>query len=172
MSFSHNCPFPFPSADTMMSVDPGLNTGIVHWIGNCVADVKSLRASKKTVDPISRLVSIWDQFEEALASLKPALVLIEDQWFAETSIVSLTSAKRGNLKLLTWITGGMVQLVTQYDFSIRMIRPIDWKGNLPDNVVQSRVELILGRKFPDIHTYCAVGIGLYHQQRWELPTSM
>ena len=143
-----------------LSVDPGFNTGLAMWHGTATPITSLITATKSSVNPIIRINYLAEEFGKILNKFLPNRVIIEDQWFNEFSLNSLTSAKSGALKKLTWLTGAYIAVCGRFDITPEIISPISWKGNLNDEVVKMRVQLITGVFYKSSHIADAVGIGL------------
>jgi len=145
----------------ILSVDPGFNTGWAFWKGDSYPITGVITPDKKS-SSIEKIGYIGNCFEYLLIKWKPSLVIIEDQWFNQYSLKSLTSVSSGAFKKLTWMAGALIYLCISKNISVETILPIKWKGNMNDSMVKKRVELIIHTCYSNSHIADAVGIGLHY----------
>jgi len=146
--------------DDALTVDPGFDTGWAYWIG-LPTPVTGFFSAPKVSDTAVKIGALADNFRKILAAKNPRRVFIEDQWFSEFSLNSMTSVKSGAFKKLTWVVGGYIVVCSEFNIVPELIAPIRWKGNMNDAAVRARVKLITGDEFSNSHICDAVGIGLY-----------
>lgn len=148
-----------------LTVDPGYDTGWAYWIGLSTPTVGAFSAPK-VPNTIVKIGTLIKQFSDVLVAKSPERVFIEDQWFSEYSMNSLTSVKSGAYKKLTWVVGGYIAVCYQLGIVPELISPIRWKGNMDDSAVRARVKLVTGDDYKNSHICDAVGMGLYVVDRF------
>jgi hypothetical protein len=75
-------------------------------------------------------------------------------------------AASGDLIKLTLSVGSIMEFCRNWGIEFCPIRVIDWRGQLPESVMQSRVKELLGPELlqalnPKSHSFDAIGIGHY-----------
>ncbi len=168
-----------PIWNRVLTVDPGLGgTGWCLWPALC--EVKGdlcqmpsswgvLNSSKK--DWQDKSDDLWEQFSDLLAEKNVYQVVIEmpELWTTGKSMASVTS---GDLFKLVYLIGGMsrVSNITLSNFGESrppvMIKPREWKGQLPKDVVIARIKkLCPACSTIGNHEADAVGMGFALQGR-------
>jgi Holliday junction resolvasome RuvABC endonuclease subunit len=152
-------------------VDPGLGgTGWAHWFNlssphlnppSCWGVIRSIKAGG---DWQERAFEITKSFANLLNKFHPQQIVIEmpELW---TTGKSMAAAQSGDLFKLTYLIGQLAVQAHCYSFESNppvLIAPREWKGQLPKEVVISRIKKLL----PDVgdaignHEADAVGMGL------------
>lgn len=149
----------------VLTIDPGDYTGWAYWLDNLSPIVGSFHYEHKLKSRIPQIQNLGIQFSALLNSLylKDYLVekvIIEEVSIWEKSLTSMASATRGNLFKLSMVVGDYVCRAGQHGVPVKLIKPVDWKGQLTDRAVASRIHLITGNEYHNSHIYSAVGIGL------------
>lgn len=80
-----------------------------------------------------------------------------------TSQTSVTSAARGDLFKLAALCGAFAVLLWENGTRVKFISPQEWKGQLPKDVVQQRLEKRWGITGIPNHALDAVGMGVAEQ---------
>lgn len=151
-----------------VTVDPGYDTGIAHWIGDYYPDTCVL-STRREGTTIERLYDISLQWKDYLHIVKPSLVVLEGVCLWGGSAVSQAGAAQGYTFDLSYLVGSMitrakdegaeVKLVYVTDTKINGITHKGWKGQLDSKALQKRIARVNGvEKYPQ-HVQEAVGIG-------------
>lgn len=142
-----------------LTVDPGEHTGWAYWSGTNKPLTGQIRPAKtRELEP--GLIHHWGEFKALLASCRPCTVIIEGVEIWEGSLVSMTSAKRGNLFKLAYLVGGYTQIANSKNIEVEIIPARRWKGQLTKDAVRSRVKRFNGQLYRTDHITDAVGIGV------------
>lgn len=116
---------------------------------------------------LARLAQGMRLFEVALTEQWDGLkrAYVEYPTFFDTA-GGHTSARRGDLVKLCIATGWICGVLDHHRVPIQLVRPVQWKGQLPKPVVNARIREIYGLS-PQAgwksHDWDAVGIGLWAQ---------
>jgi len=158
-------------------VDPGLGgTGWAYfdWLMKKSRKPEPPTATGVIHSPTSerwdnRVWSVCREFAGVLSAVNPEEVVLEMSALWSGSAKSYASATHhakgevADLFKLTFLIGGLASVAREYTNKIpTLISPQDWKGQLPKNVVISRLESAFGKKYRD-HEADAVGMGLAAQ---------
>lgn len=149
----------------MLSIDPGVSgTGWVSW-----RDARPLRSGIVETAPGSSWQVRAYRVARALAAeytqLGPSLVVCELMEFYGTGSGSAPWAT-GDLQRILVMSGWFIGLVDAKPRDVVLVRPSEWKGQLPKRVVVDRIKRILT---PGVckrvgfvsHSWDAAGIGLW-----------
>lgn len=161
----------------ILSIDPGINTGWCLWDSGrkipvdwgCISESKkdrigdhlhrSYNMRKKMVNEICQTRIMFDE------------VVIESTQFWEKSHKSRNAARTGSLQFLTSLVGMYSAHFADEGKKVVVVPPTNWKGQLSDELVRIRVEMIFNRLDlielyrsykPNIHICCAIGIGAHY----------
>jgi hypothetical protein len=149
----------FPN--NLLTVDPGDTTGLAFWEGTENPWTYSFHFPSKIRDKIEQLNWMTMQFEEIIKHKSPERIIIEEVQFWAGSLTSITAAKRRDLFKLSYLIGGYINCCHhQWIDKIQLVLSQDWKGQMNDAAVASRVYLLNGRRYPNPHVCDAVGMGL------------
>lgn len=159
---------------TVISMDPGDNTGIVIWKHGKPVDKKfwKLKAKEKQLPPAEQQAILTKYFLDFLTGFlkgNPPQVrfVIEGVSLWGNSAKSQASALRGNSFELAYLVGGYINTFQNVypEGGVILVDVRTWKGNLPTPVLFD----ILKNKFKiepeNEHLACAYGIGLWHLGR-------
>jgi len=104
-------------------------------------------------------------FDGFTNGIKPNVVIIEFPELWVNSTKSFTATVKGDLFKLTYLIGGMGDIVRRNGvYNLVLVTPMEWKGQLPKKVVESRIK----KRFPklenvDDHSADAIGMGMAAQ---------
>lgn len=175
-----------------ISIDPGIHSGFSIFFKH-INDVKNFAfntgifdvlpvslqffSSDKTefqtlpfnVD-VSRESSLYNRFniltksfEKVLKTVKIEKCVIETPSFWPSSLVSNIAVGKSSLFLVSNIIGVYVGLCCLNDIKVKMITPVEWKGQLNKKQIQRRVEQVYNLNdyfYKNEHVNDAIGIGL------------
>lgn len=146
----------------VMTVDPGMNTGIAYWTGDLKPITEYIRFTKKNhvIPEPMQLQELWNEFDVFLEVYKPEKVYIEAVNYWSGSLKSKVSASRGNLSKLAYLVGGYMELAQSKKITVELIPVTKWKGQLTKEATKLRVKLANGETYRNDHITDAVGIGL------------
>ena len=99
-----------------------------------------------------------------LAQLKTRHVVIEFPELWSGSAISHAAGIKGDLFKLTFLVGRYAEVCERTGATCTLVTPMEWKGQMPKEVIDKRILLAINRKFPD-HVSDAVGIGLAIQDK-------
>lgn len=142
----------------VLFVDPGFFTGFTYWLPNNF--FFGLLRIKNFLDINRRFNFGWDGFRDILEHYEPNLVYFEDVEFRANSLKSMTSAKRGDLLKLDRLLGGYMGECNRLHIDYKLIKAINWKGNLTDEQVSKRVKWLTGKTFLSQHITDSFGMSL------------
>lgn len=149
-----------------LTIDPGDNTGWAYWDNSLNPVVGSFSYDKTLKGKPLQIQNLAAMFETMLTNefyrkgLKIEQVVIEEVSIWEKSLTSMASAKRGDLFKLAMVIGAYIDRCGAFYLPVKLVKPNDWKGQLPDYAVARRVQQITGNEYANPHIYSAVGIGL------------
>lgn len=151
-----------------MSIDPGITgSGFAIWQGKRFQHAGIVFPGKiKKWQPAGYQVAA--QLHEIAKINKIEKVFCEFPAFFQGGKGQVT-AKSGSLVKLAWFCGFLETLFVTEFTPFEQVRVIDWKGQLPKDVVERRICKILKRgitKNLKSHMWDAVGIGLYKHGRF------
>lgn len=167
-----------PLRRKFMTVDPGWNTGIACWsslhpapMSNALERLPSA-LDRKEVPIETKLSWMSMQFLSQLKAYQPNECYMEGTTFWGSNVASFTSFARGNAIGLTYLVGTYFQCCITLGIKPIIIPPQKWKGQMPDDTVEKRIDMRLGKnwvrdkledvhgKTRKVHVAMAVGIGL------------
>jgi len=155
------------SIPNTLTIDPGDNTGWAYWdlSLNPVVGSFSYEKEYKKLGKTLQIYSLAETFGNMIRDnlrdgLRIKQVVIEEVSIWEKSLTSMAAAKRGDLFKLAMVIGSYVYRCGLFNLPVKLVKPGDWKGQLPDDAVARRVQQITGIEYANPHIYSAVGIGL------------
>lgn len=162
----------------LVSIDPGLSgTGLAIW-----PTVKSKFPSSTLILSCNDNRAHWSRRSVRIAHLVTAALKANGARNERLTLAwevpgyfqsegGLSSATSGSLVKLCFTAGCIVSSIFE-EFEIAKHVPVEvntWKGQLPKRIVESRIEVILGKRACaslSSHMWDAVGIGLWAQGRF------
>jgi len=161
------------SKSLSMTIDPGVNgTGVAIWdshagvpnnkipiFANTMSIGGRMHWRNKVESYMHTILSILDVYSGC------NYVYIEEPIYME-SAKGQVSARSDALEKLIYCASFYAGYLTAMNQKVEFIRIIDWKGNMPKDVVERRIRKILGDSIcENIHNHAwdAVGIGLHLQ---------
>ena len=92
-----------------------------------------------------------------------------EHWGGASAKSAMTWAK-GDMQKVTVLTGWLAHAFHARNSTVVLVPPSEWKGQLPKDVVQYRVEKRMGKALvkqlgPKSHAWDALGIGYYAMER-------
>jgi Holliday junction resolvasome RuvABC endonuclease subunit len=115
---------------------------------------------------VQKISDITEQIEKKTKKHAIDIVLIEGVEFRQGNLTSHTSHVRGNVHELAYLIGAIFYVLYSPYRYIEIVKPQDWKGNMPKNVLTYRVERALKNmsgwkeKRTSQHERDAIGIAL------------
>lgn len=151
---------------SLLSIDPGDHTGWAYYKQNeelypIVGQLTLSKPKKKVLTMHEQLSQLWERFDALLTSLMPVSCAIEDVQLWGGSLISNTSAKRGDLFKLSKLIGGYGYLCYKHSVNTIYIPAMEWKGQLTKDAIKHRIKKINGVVYSTDHITDAVGIGLH-----------
>lgn len=150
-----------------VTLDPGDNTGWARWGTGLNPLTGSFTYGKvfRKAQRVEQIFSLGQNFESMIKTLRENghtvdLVVIEEVQVWSGSLNSMAAATRGDLFKLSMVIGTYLCKCGQMNIPVKLVKPNEWKGQLPDDAVARRVNQITGNEYPNPHIYSAVGIGL------------
>lgn len=157
-----NVPYP-----RMFSLDPGLGgTGWAYWGEGRLQEVGIVHDKAKDDTLAARCGGIVGQLQGRMPSASTAfgpVTLFIEMPQAMSNAKGL-AAQAGSVYKLAFLVGYIASAFHKYD--VITVTPMEWKGQLPKDVVQRRIIRILGVR-PCVklnirsHAWDAVGLGLW-----------
>jgi Holliday junction resolvasome RuvABC endonuclease subunit len=150
--------------ESLFCVDPGSEgTGWAYW-----KNIKIIKPSQTGVHKATREKE-WKNKIDKIANEVDAFLddnpcnigIVEFPEFWKGSKRSLASAHTGSLVKLCVLTGVLYEVIQRYSYETLFVKPREWKGNLPKDVVDLRIYEAIGKRYKN-HVSDAVGIGLNH----------
>lgn len=148
---------------SVVTVDPGLHTGIAIHRPGCLPEVFVINVNKKCKTIEEKIIDLRSMFSVIMANQCPESIeygIIEgvQMW---GSAVSHASAAKGNLFLLAYIVG-MLYSTLYADFGIesKIVEPTKWKGQLTEDALREWVLRRIRVKYSNPHILSAVGLGV------------
>lgn len=151
----------------LLAIDPGvIGTGwaVFNKEHKLLIAHGTVRPLNKSKDWLDRAIEVTERLFTATVEEYPIEnIYIECPRFMGGT-AGLMVASRGDLVKLCLLTGMILCTVTQnISPTIALPEPSEWKGQLPKEVCQERIEKILKRSFKgdSNHAVDAIGIGLW-----------
>lgn len=145
----------------LIAIDPGKVTGVAAF--NSTHDGALISATICTLDQCREFIDAWN----------PGDCVIE---VPHVYAGHLQKGDQNDLISLAVMVGRYAEIASSRGFSVRLVKPAEWKGQLPKDVCWQRVretltphELENVAKVPksDAHNmHDAIGIGTWIQKRW------
>ncbi len=156
--------------NSLLSIDPGLVGGWAWFPARAVkprqCGVYRPRGSLRGDSWEENLPLAMDALRNIIWTMKPQEVACEwPAFFADAGGEMV--AKKGDLVKLAHMTGWLACLCNEAQVpEFTRVRVCDWRGQLPDELVEKRVRKAIGSETADqlgikSHAWDAVGIGLY-----------
>jgi hypothetical protein len=149
----------------MLSIDPGLNTGLSFWQNDHLLKNQFFSFKGKTKNIPERIFWLSAALNNhIIADLKKIdLVIIEGVSLWGNSTKSQVAARSGATFLLAYLVGAYIQVFQNLkpEMIIELVDVRTWKGNLSEKVMFSEVEQLTGVKPQNEHVACSMGIGLW-----------
>jgi len=161
---------PYPR---LFSIDPGLGgTGWAYWLDGHLMEIGIVHDKAKDDTLAARCRGIVNQLYVAMPTpLGASHMFIEmPQHMANAKGIA---AQAGAVYKLAFLVGYIAHAFMSgrmYHSEVIVVTPMEWKGQLPKDVVQRRVEQRLGRSVCQelnirSHAWDAVGLGLWANGR-------
>lgn len=147
--------------NNILTVDTGDNTGIAYWKGNLFPHVDQIICPVWNIKKINtQLCYMWDQFESIILCFKNLQkVYFEGTNVYRSSLVSMTSATRGNLTKLNYLIGGYANMCFKNGIEFEIITAQQWKGQMSKEATTNKIKLLNGQTYSSEHITDAVGMG-------------
>lgn len=157
--------------DKLIFVDPGLTGTGWSYFGKLWTKGKPASSPqdsgvflpKKSSRWEAKVESVCGYFDGLCSSLQPKLIILEfpQLWASGKSMVA---TQKGDLFKLTYLIGGLGEVSRRHNVNLPvLVYPLEWKGQLPKDVVIRRIK----KRFPHIkpknHEADAIGMGLAAQ---------
>lgn len=153
--------------DRLMSVDPSINNvGIAIWqLPNALMMHKLLHPKPGSrEDEYSKSLSIFHQVKEWITTYAVNRIILEvpEHW----AVGGFEARESGGMAKLTVVTGMIYTLYDVMD-ELKIVRPRDWKGQLPKDVMMNRLkdgykEIGVDLEKLNNNVVDAIGIGHYY----------
>lgn len=155
----------------VMSVDPGINTGLCFWDSTLkrirqLAFIQEFTPFSRSEYP-ARIGYLTSELKAYMQEVKPTFMVMESTAFWETSHKSRVCARSGSLQFLSMILGSYIEAAHSFGIGVTLVSPVEWKGQLTDRLIKWRAARIIpaslqGYYTDNIHVCCAVGIGAHY----------
>lgn len=157
----------------ILSIDPGIDgTGIAVW--NEDPDWRTSLSSVKVWSRpsvegwVSKCIELSDLYYNLHESVQPVRIYCEWPAYHQTGVGQAATAK-GDIHKLSFLIGMFAREVADVGGEFILVPVAEWKGQLPKQVVQRRIEkayagtgVLEGLKLKKLdHSWDAIGIGMY-----------
>lgn len=149
----------------IITIDPGLNTGIAIWKGDDLPITDEIICPSKIKLWKDRLQYMWNRFDYRLHQHDVNMVYIEDTSYYEGNETSRQALKRGDLFHLNGLSHGYAALCSNYGSDFDIIPSFQWKGQMSKLATAERIFQINGQRYSSDHITDAVGLGFGIQKR-------
>jgi hypothetical protein len=164
-----------------VTIDPGFNTAMAYWHiaalkeGGCPHTLSFSVPSAMHKE--EKIEYAWQYFEQNITHLstlpkflsKVDFVYIEDTQLWQESLVSVTSAARGDLLTLDKLIGGYMHMLFKDRICYNLIPARQWKGQMSKEATRLRVKREIGIDYgKNDHLHDAVGMGLSFINNWKV----
>lgn len=148
-----------------LALDPGVGaTAFAYWedVTNGFAPDSAGEIKAGTGSWLTRCQRLVGRLEAVVTELHPTHMVVEYPAYFQSPGGQLT-ASSGDLVKLAVLTGMLLEVGRVAGCTCVLVEVRQWKGQLPKDVTQKRLERVVG-EHPEWshHIYDAVGIGLYH----------
>lgn len=159
----------------VFTVDVGVNTAVAVWEGAIIPKTFLSTVRGTTVDTVRHQA---DFLLDLIYNYEPTEVLMESPEVWGDSLISITSAKRGNLGWLYMLCGAFIQACNTMDGCrtgkdrciARLVTANEWKGQLSKEATAKRLFTMTGVSYKSEHVADAVamGVALFNRKEWGL----
>jgi hypothetical protein len=146
----------------VLTVDPGLGTGWAYWTGNLKPETGVFKMKRKKTDGDEVILNTAiENFRQVLKKYEGRIDAchIEKMETWASSHKSMMATLRGDLMLVEGIAKSYGTLCAVSGIKYFYIKARQWKGQLPDDIVDLRIERVNGISYPQ-HISSAVGMGM------------
>lgn len=148
--------------DGVLTVDVGINTAFARWDGSYLPEVETIKG-KSTKNIELYLQDMRDKFSTTLISFKYwknlKKVFIEGTQYIGDDLRSITSARRGDLAVLSYLVGVYASQCIAFEIPFKILTAAQWKGQLTKKATAERVYRINKQRYKNEHIRDAVGMG-------------
>jgi len=147
----------------MLTIDVGDHTGWAFWDGEKIpSKYGMIELDRKCKRMEEQLGYMQLRFRNLVKELDPVICVLEGVEIWANDLRSMTAAKRGNLTKLSYLVGMYAATCLENDVEVHILVAREWKGQLKDPMVMSRVYHLTNIYFTKSqqHIADAVGIGL------------
>lgn len=146
--------------DNAVTVDIGRTTAWACWRKDQLWSCEVIRAPKGKQNVEDYLKVMGAAFEHSLWRIRPVKrVYLEGVELWEGSLMSLTSAKRGDLMTLSYLLGVYAKTAFSRGAEVIIIPARVWKGQLTKIATAERVRRLHGQVYENDHITDAVAMG-------------
>lgn len=153
--------------DKLLNIDTGMNTGLCYWRGDGSPDTHLLKESpcNSKLPKIDRIILMTSMLDSIIhqKNWRPNYAIIEDTELWSGSLVSMTATKRGDTFMLAQLAAAYAIMLWETQRStIKLVMPREWRGQLPESALQSRIQKVLPSfdVEENEHITDAVGMGI------------
>lgn len=146
----------------VLTVDVGVNTAFAKWDGSYLPEVRSIKGgSTKNIEVY--LSDMREKFSLELISFKYweslKTVYIEGVQYLGDDLKSITSSRRGDLAVLSYLVGVYASQCMAFNIPVKILTASQWKGQLTKRATAERVYRINKQRYKNEHIRDAVGMG-------------
>lgn len=148
----------------MLCIDSGCQYTGYAYQDNCTGEIVCgvIRAEKDT-ELYQNMVNQFERFitvNSGKFMYNKCVIEYPEYWSTRTVATS-----KGDMFKLAFLVGRFTSVLIDHNFSVELITPSKWKGQLPKEAVLQRVREIINRE-PVNHACDAVGILLHKNGRF------
>jgi hypothetical protein len=146
----------------ILTVDPGIHTGIALWNGNIYPDIFEINCPQNIINfgHFEYRNYLCDSFKNILSINKNKINKVYLEGTQNyNSLISSTSIRKGTLFELSYLIGRYEQICYKMNFDCKIINAPKWKGQMTKETTASRIKMINGIEYKNDHITDAVGIG-------------
>lgn len=138
-----------------LAIDPGVaGSGVAVWLAGEKYPCFNEAVKKKDRK------AYRNYFAELLHKFEVKYVMIEKPAF-QNSVKGQMALRKGDLIELTLFVGGMEMALMELGAEVELIDVSLWKGQLPKEVVNTRIKSVFPEVNAKSHDWDAIGIGLW-----------
>ena len=146
---------------SILTIDPGIHTGVAYWkTGMKLPETHQFNISNCPRTDALKVCDAMRKIKEIPFTCdKKTSVYIEGVQVWSGSLVSMTSATRGNLSTLAYLVGAYVANFVDKTEHVEILPP-SWKGQLNYDALAVWVKKATGEEYKSEHILSAVGMNL------------
>lgn len=155
-------------------IDPGvsyLGLGQLTYVGGTLKEAHTQSfGKKKKKEPTDAVYELRKYLVDVVEHCKQRAYSVVEMPQVFSGSVGMAIAKKGDITNLAFSAGRYIQCLSEMGVSSVRATPMEWKGNVPDAVVQERVDqfirensetLVLCQRPQTEHEYDGLGMAIF-----------